>query len=312
MENENINKQNEILSKAKESIYKFQKQFNNILNYNKTDSSINSNDENIMTFNPKKIIKTNKNQDTTFKKEEKENNNNNKYNITKISFSNENDFINNEKDNKNKDNINEITNNFFAEDKSHGKNIEKKFKEITEENTVLKNEINKLIDENRILNTNLNKELIKTEKGSNKIKSEKKGDNLLKNNEIELILEKNKELSKQIKELNNRNRLQKKRNQDIEQLLKEKNNYITQIEQKLKEINTNTDKNVMFKTKYNQLLARFDIVNKELTQFKKNKNINEDLINENKKLKEELNNISLNKKAIDINMDTNNKDEINE
>ena len=39
----------------------------------------------------------------------------------------------------------------------------------------------------------------------------------------------------------------------------------------------------MFKTKYNQLLARFDIVNKELTQFKKNKNINEDLINENKK-----------------------------
>ena len=71
----------------------------------------------------------------------------------------------------------------------------------------------------------------------------------------------------------------------------------------------------MFKTKYNQLLARFDIVNKELTQFKKNKNINEDLINENKKLKEELNNISLNKKDIDINMDTNinenNKDEIN-
>ena len=316
MENENINKQNEILSKAKESIYKFQKQFNNILNYNKTDSSINSNDENIMTFNPKKIIKTNKNQDTTFKKEEKENNNNNKYNITKISFSNENDFINNEKDNNNKDNINEITNNFFAEDKSPGKNIQKKFKEITEENIVLKNEINKLIDENRILNANLNKELIKTEKGSNKIKSEKKGDNLLKNNEIELILEKNKELSKQIKELNNRNRLQKKRNQDIEQLLKEKNNYITQIEQKLKEINTNTDKNVMFKTKYNQLLARFDIVNKELTQFKKNKNINEDLINENKKLKEELNNISLNKKDIDINMDTNingnNKDEINE
>ena len=78
----------------------------------------------------------------------------------------------------------------------------------------------------------------------------------------ELILQKNKELNKTVKELNNRNRIQKKRNQDIEQILKEKNNYITQIEQKLKDINTNNDKNNMYKTKYNQLLARFDIINK--------------------------------------------------
>lgn len=41
------------------------------------------------------------------------------------------------------------------------------------------------------------------------------------------------------------------------------------MEIKLNEINSNTDKNNLLKTKYNQLLARFDIVNKELNLLKK-------------------------------------------
>ena len=41
MENERFNKQNEILSKAKESIFKFQQQFNNYINNNKNESEIN-------------------------------------------------------------------------------------------------------------------------------------------------------------------------------------------------------------------------------------------------------------------------------
>ena len=61
MENENINKQNEILSKAKESIYNFQKQFNNYMDikHSKSPTKNNTNDE-IMTFNPKKNFKNNK------------------------------------------------------------------------------------------------------------------------------------------------------------------------------------------------------------------------------------------------------------
>ena len=311
MENERFNKQNEILSKAKESIFKFQQQFNNYINNNKNESEININDDDIMTFKPKSNDNYDTNPEISINKNEEENKTTNYFlnkKINKISFSNENDFINNDNENINDNNKN---GNYLFENKLFEKNDEKRFKNIIEENEVLKNEINKLIDENRILNTNLNKELSRNGKNEkfSKIKTEKSMDNLLKNNEIELILQKNKELNKTVKELNNRNRIQKKRNQDIEQILKEKNNYITQIEQKLKDINTNNDKNNMYKTKYNQLLARFDIINKELTQLKKIKSINEDITNENKKSKEEQKNISKNNKDIDININENNKDE---
>ena len=310
MENERFNKQNEILSKAKESIFKFQQQFNNYINNNKNESEININDDDIMTFKPKSNDNYDTNPEISINKNEEENKTTNYFlnkKINKISFSNENDFINNDNENINDNNKN---GNYLFENKLFEKNDEKRFKNIIEENEVLKNEINKLIDENRILNTNLNKELSRNGKNEkfSKIKTEKSMDNLLKNNEIELILQKNKELNKTVKELNNRNRIQKKRNQDIEQILKEKNNYITQIEQKLKDINTNNDKNNMYKTKYNQLLARFDIINKELTQLKKIKSINEDITNENKKSKEEQKNISKNNKDINININENNKD----
>ena len=123
----------------------------------------------------------------------------------------------------------------------------------------------------------------------------------MNNKEIELVINKNKELSKLVKELNNKNRIQRQRIQDNEQQLKEKNNYISQMELKIKEINSNSDKNNLYKTKYNQLLARFDIVNKENNQLRKNKTNNEALITENKKLKEDLNHLLKKKDIINNN-----------
>ena len=60
MEKEQIDKQNEILLKAKESIYKFQMQFNNYLDMkNSRSPTKNNNDANNMTFNPNKKFKNN-------------------------------------------------------------------------------------------------------------------------------------------------------------------------------------------------------------------------------------------------------------
>ena len=73
--------------------------------------------------------------------------------------------------------------------------------------------------------------------------------NIMDYKEIELVIKKNKELSKLVKELNNKHRIQRQRIQDIEQKLKEKNNYISQVELKIKEINSNSDKNNLYKTK---------------------------------------------------------------
>ena len=280
MESEKYNKQNEILSKAKESIYKFQKHLNNYLENNK--SPINTIDENNMTFNPKKHL--NKNKELFIDNNEKEEENNfNKIEDNDNFVSNQNYFIDNDNNEKNKY-INTEHNNFFEEKQLYDNNKEKMFNDIIEENYVLKTEINKLIDENK----NLGKELYKKEKNS--IKKERYKNNNIKNEENDLVLKKNKELSKLVKELNNRNRIQKQRNQDIEQMLKDKNNYITQMEQKLKDINSNADKNNLYKTKYNQLLTRFDTINKELTALKKSKSNNDELITENKKLKQDLNN----------------------
>jgi len=281
MESEKYNKQNEILSKAKESIYKFQKQFNNYLENNK--SSINTIDENNMTFNPKKYL--NKNKELFINNDgKKEENNINQIDNNDNFTSNQNYFIDND-DNENNYYMKTENNDFFEGKQLYDNKNEKIFKDILEENYVLKTEINKLIDENK----NLGKELNKKEK--NPIKKEKYKDNNIKNDENDLVLKKNKELSKLVKELNNRNRIQKQRNQDIEQILKDKNNYITQMEQKLKDINSNVDKNNLYKTKYNQLLNRFDLINKELTTLKKSKSNNDELITENKKLKQDLNNL---------------------
>ena len=282
MESEKYNKQNEILSKAKESIYKFQKQFNNYLENNK--SPINTIDENNMTFNPKKHL--NKNKELFIDKEvKKEKNNFNKIEDNEDYTTNQNYFIDNDDNEKN--NYIKTENNDIFEGKKlyNNNNNEKIFKDILEENYVLKTEINKLIDENKSLGKELNK------KEKNPIKKERYKDNNIKNDENDLVLKKNKELSKLVKELNNRNRIQKQRNQDIEQILKDKNNYITQMEQKLKDINSNNDKNNLYKTKYNQLLTRFDLINKELTALKKSKSNNDELIIENKKLKQDLNNL---------------------
>ena len=79
------------------------------------------------------------------------------------------------------------------------------FNNIIDENDVLKSEINKLIDENKKLNNKLND-----------------SKNIMNNKEIELVI--------------NKNRIQRQRIQDNEQQLKEKNNYISQIELKIKEI----------------------------------------------------------------------------
>ena len=280
MENEHINKQNEILSKAKESIYNFQKQFNNYMDmkHSKSPTKNNTNDE-IMTFNPKKNFKNNK--DLFIINETKEEN----IKIHDKIFSSPQKYINNNVDDENI--IENANDNYFNQ-----KNNEKMLNNIIEENMVLKSEINRLIDENKNLDKELNK---------NKKSKEKEENIIMKNKEGEIVLKRNKELSKLIKELNNRNRIQKQRNQDIEQILKEKNNYISQIESKIKEINSNNEKNNLYKTKYNQLLARFDIINKELNLLKKNKTNNEELISENKKLKEDLNNLLKKKDLSDNN-----------
>ena len=280
MENEHINKQNEILSKAKESIYNFQKQFNNYMDikHSKSPTKNNTNDE-IMTFNPKKNFKNNK--DLFIINETKEEN----IKIHDKIFSSPQKYINNNVDDENI--IENANDNYFNQ-----KNNEKMLNNIIEENMVLKSEINRLIDENK----NLDKELNKNKKGK-----ENEENIIMKNKEGEIVLKKNKELSKLVKELNNRNRIQKQRNQDIEQILKEKNNYISQIESKIKEINSNNEKNNLYKTKYNQLLTRFDIINKELNLLKKNKTNNEELISENKKLKEDLNNLLKKKDLSDNN-----------
>ena len=286
MEKEQINKHDEILSKAKESIFRFQKQFNNFLD--KRSPKI-INDDNNMTFNPKKRLNNNR---ELFIESEKPKYNN-KNNENEFMFQNQKYFTESNYDNKDENDNENLGKTYLYDDKK-----EKLFNNIIEENVVLKTEINKLIDENN----NLNKELACNTK--EKINEEYSK----KNSENDLIIKKNKELSKLIKELNNRNRIQKQRNQDIEQILKDKNNYISQMELKMKEINSNNDKNNLYKTKYNQLQTRFDIINKELNQMKKNKNINEDLITENKKLKEDLNNLL---KQKGINGNTNNKININ-
>ena len=280
MENEHINKQNEILSKAKESIYNFQKQFNNYMDikHSKSPTKNNTNDE-IMTFNPKKNFKNNK--DLFIINETKEEN----IKIHDKIFSSPQKYINNNVDDENI--IENANDNYFNQ-----KNNEKMLNNIIEENMVLKSEINRLIDENK----NLDKELNKNKKGK-----ENEENIIMKNKEGEIVLKKNKELSKLVKELNNRNRIQNQRNQDIEQILKEKNNYISQIESKIKEINSNNEKNNLYKTKYNQLLTRFDIINKELNLLKKNKTNNEELISENKKLKEDLKNLLKKKDLSDNN-----------
>ena len=78
---------------------------------------------------------------------------------------------------------------------------------------------------------------------------------------------------------------------------------------KNKEINNKVDKNNLYRTKYNQLLTRFDIINKELNQLKKNKN-NEELISENEALKKDLN--ILKRKDFDNNKTENNEYKKNE
>ena len=203
---------------------------------------------------------------------------------------------------------------------------EKIFNGIIEENEILKSEINKLIDENRYLNTELKKsksdkkDLLHTplRKRNNTTKTIKKfishnvqspeinedNINTLKNENIE-ISKKNDELSKQIKDLKNRNKIQKKRIDNIEQMLKGKNDYIAQMEAKNKEIHSNIDKNNLFKTKYNELLVRFDIVNKELNQLKKSKNKYNELITEHDKLKISFNNLLKSQDKINDNKNKN-------
>ena len=168
---------------------------------------------------------------------------------------------------------------------------EKIFNEVLEENEVLKSEINKLIDENKYLNNVIKNNPTKNEVKDyyhSPIRNINNNINAMKN-ENSKILKKNEELLKSIKEVKNRNKLQKKRIDDIEQMLKDKNEYINQMETKMKDINTNNDKNNLFKTKYNELLIRFDIVNKELNQLKKSKSKFNELQTEYEKLKSNYN-----------------------
>ena len=89
MENEKNNKQNDIISKAKESIYKFQKQFvksNDINNNNNPSIKFNSDLIN-MTFNPRANSK--KDNNVFDMNKEKETNN---YKINEIRNDEDNDF----------------------------------------------------------------------------------------------------------------------------------------------------------------------------------------------------------------------------
>ena len=212
MEKEQINKQNEILLKAKESIYKFQKQFNNILqikNDENTNSPIkNKIDDNNISF--KQLTNFNDTNNNDIK---------NKNIDDKKIYSLTQNYDKNSIDEEKHDSDNDNDNNNLQKYNLYNNKREKIYNNIIDENYVLKSEINRLIDENKKLNNKLND-----------------SKNIMNNKEIELVINKNKELSKLVKELNNKNRIQRQRIQDNEQQLKEKNNYISQIELKIKEI----------------------------------------------------------------------------
>ena len=270
------------------------------------------------------------------------NNNNNLINNNIVNKNTENIDINKNKN----DNIYDMK--FENLKKEYEKIIEKKkynnqkkdiiFSNIIEENEILKTEINKLIDENKNLKTelkNTKNEILNqpqrkrnnTPKNIKKINASNIGSasnmsdvgldgsetsiNALKT-ENALMSKKNDELSKQVKELKNRNKIQKKRIDDMEQMLKDKTDYISQMELKNKEINSNIDKNHLYKTKYNELLIRFDIINKELNQLKKSKNKNNELISEYDRLKENYNNLLKNQEIFDDNNNRKSKYDDNE
>ena len=212
----------------------------------------------------------------------------------------------------------DLINNFENE---HNKMINKKLNSMKqrekilnktkEENKVLKSEINKLIDENKYLISELTKSKSEIKKlvlkqNELNIQSPKSEVNFAKlnmginsskglNSNIGLNNNNNEELSKMLKESKSRNRIQKKRIDDMEQIIKDKTDYITNMELKLKEINSNVEKNNMYRTKYNELQVRFDIINKELIQLRKVKNKYNELMHEYESLKANYNNLLKNK-----------------
>ena len=213
--------------------------------------------------------------------------------------------------------------NILENKKNNRQKNDKFFNNILEENEILKIEINKLIDENRYLKNEKknNKNETPHRKRNNTTKNIKK--NISSNisggetndtsisvlkSENAQISKKNDELLKQIKELKNRNKIQKKRIDDIEQILKDKTEYITQMEAKNKENNSNLDKNHIYKTKYTELLTRFDIVNKELAQSKKTKSKYNELLSEHEKLKTNYNNLLKDQDKSDDNKKENNNE----
>ena len=215
MENEKNNKQNDIISKAKESIYKFQKQFVKSNDNNNNNPSIKfSSDDINMTFNPRanykkdnNVFDMNKEKETNnYKINEIRNDEDNDFNKNIEMFSKQNYFI---KDNN--DNEEDISDN-DENNSPHNNEKEKIFNNLIEENSVLKSEINKLIDENK----NIKQELLK----NRLVKSPKENkiyEKHFEKNENDFA-QKNKELSKMVKELNNRNKLQKQRIQDLEHI----------------------------------------------------------------------------------------------
>ena len=145
MENEKKNKQNDIISKAKESIYKFQKQFvkSTDINNNNNPSIKFSSDDINMAFNPRanykkdnNVFDMNKEKETNnYKINEIRNDEDNDFNKNIEMFSKQNYFIKDNNDNEEDINDNDENNS------PHNNEKEKIFNNLIEENSVLKTEM---------------------------------------------------------------------------------------------------------------------------------------------------------------------------